>query len=766
MDACLSSEELLDSFLNQARKEGRESLLEPEGYRLLQSLGLPVPRHAFFRGAKDLEDFDPASLRSGQVVMKVVSPRILHKTEVGGVRLLPASLPEILASMREMEQALQGQSVSGFLLSEYWPHQQDLGGQLLFGVRWTTDFGAVLVFGAGGIQTEFLAEALREDKALVCLTPGLTPPGGWLPILEQNAAFQMACRPFRGQAPRLQESRLLGWLVALAEFAQEHMPHRVRELEINPMAIGPQGTAALDVLVKLGGGGEPLKERIPRRPLHKMRHLLKPRSMAVVGVSERMNPGHVILRNTLREGFPAQKLYVVKPGLEQLDGCPCVPDLAALPEKVDLLVLSVGAAQVPDLVQQCVELDRAESLIVIPGGLGELEGSETLVARVLQSLEQSRHRPGGGPLLNGGNSLGLRSTPGCLDTLFIPESKLPFPDHPADPVAILSQSGAFAIARSSALANLNPRYLITAGNQLDLTVGDYLHALKDDPEIRVFACYVEGFRPLDGRRFLQAAAEITASGRQVLLYRAGRTPAGAAASASHTASLAGDFRITRELAASFGVLVAPDLATFEDLLALSWRLDGRAWQGLHVGLMSNAGFECVAMADQLGPFRLPRLAPETRSRLEAIFEQSRLTGIVVPQNPLDVTPMMGDAAFEACARTLLEDPQVDLGVISCVPLTPALRTLARSEGHREDLLDEGAVARRLIRLWQESEKPWVAVVDSGPLYRPLADALKAAGLPVFEKADRALQCLAFLARARFPREGKSSAGDPGSRSIG
>ena len=143
------------------------------------------------------------------------------------------------------------------------------------------------------------------------------------------------------------------------------------------------------------------------------------------------------------------------------------------------------------------------------------------------------------------------------------------------PVALISQSGAFGLAKADRLAGINPKYNITLGNQMDLTVGDYLAYLKDDAEVEVFAVYVEGFAPLDGVKFLKAAEEIVARGKTVVLYRAGRTPAGAKASSSHTASIAGDYAVTRALARHAGVVVAESLADFEDLTRLFTFLLGK-----------------------------------------------------------------------------------------------------------------------------------------------------------------------------------------------
>ena len=207
----------------------------------------------------------------------------------------------------------------------------------------------------------------------------------------------------------------------------------------------------------------------------------------------------------------------------------------------------MDAAQASAALVEIIEREKAESVVLIPGGLEEKAGSEAIVARMHAALAQSRRSAWGGPVINGGNCLGIRSVPGRYDTTFIPEYKLPVPKGEPSRLAIVSQSGAFAVSKASKLSTVNPKYSVTLGNQMDLTVGDYLTYLKDDSGIDVFAVYVEGFRPLDGLRFLEAARAITAQGRTVILYRAGRTPAGALASASHTASIAGDYAVMRAL---------------------------------------------------------------------------------------------------------------------------------------------------------------------------------------------------------------------------
>jgi acyl-CoA synthetase (NDP forming) len=460
-----------------------------------------------------------------------------------------------------------------------------------------------------------------------------------------------------------------------------------------------------------------------------------------MGVSTKMNPGRIILDNVLEAGFEKESIFILKPGHEILAGCRCVPDFASLPEPVDLAVLCIGAGELPATVEEIISEGRAETLILIAGGLGERPGTESHSQALGQLIEDSRATDWRGPLVNGGNCLGVRSVPGRYDTLFIPRHKLSYPEQPPAPLALISQSGALAVAKASCFAELNPRYLISLGNQIDLTVGDYLTYLKDDDEVRVFACYVEGFQPLDGRRWVEAAAEITRSGRAVVLYRAGRTEAGGRAAATHTASIAGDYAVTRELASAAGVLVADTLADFEDLVRLACALDPREVEGNRLAALSNAGFESVAIADSVQHLELAELARTTVAALDGLLASHRLSTIVGATNPLDVTPILGDAPFTESFSLLLEDEAVDLGLVGCVPLTGALQTLESGEGHREDIHEAGSVVQRLARLWRQTSKPWVAAVDGGPRFDAMARLLAAEGVPAFRTIDRAARLL-------------------------
>ncbi|UCD23926.1 MAG: acetate--CoA ligase family protein [Gemmatimonadota bacterium] len=736
------------SILDGARSEGRNVLLDPEGFALLDVLDIAVPRHHLISSSADITPHLLSSFPGDRIVIKVITDHILHKTDLGGVLTVPREPSIVEAAVQTMERRFRAHEVSGFTINEYVHHDAALGAQLLLGMRWTNDFGPVVTLGPGGIYAEYLAKHLRPGRAMAIFSPELTPDEAIESILSADAVAQLVTGRNRGRNARISPESLYELLRKFLDFAASRMPHDVTDFEINPLVLTDRKPIALDVLVKLGDG---LTLQPDTRPIHKIKNLLEPQSIAIVGVSQSQNPGHMILHNIIRSGFDPDRIHLVKPGNDQIEGVQCYPSITSLPGTIDLFVVSVAAALVPEIIQEVIGSEKAESMIVIPGGLGERSGSEGLEQGVRFALAEARKSEWQGPVINGGNCLGIRSAPGRYDSTFLPEHKVrPGPGRPA-PLAIISQSGAFAAARSSRLANLDPRYVISVGNQSDLTVGDYLSYLKDDQEVEVFACYVEGFRPLDGRQWMAAAAEITASGRSVILYRAGRTAAGASATESHTASIAGDYSVTRELAAATGVLVADSLGDFDDLTRLACYLNNCAVAGWRLGAISNAGFECVAIADSVGRFYLPAFSPATTEHLSSILGDAGIDSVVGVQNPLDLTPIMSDELYAAATGSVLEDNNIDVGIVGCVPMTGALNTLGEAEIHDEDLKREGSLVTRLAQLKQDTSKAWVAVVEGGTMYDPMAATLEAHEIPTFRTADRAMRMFEMYCRSRIKR---------------
>ncbi|MCP4454979.1 MAG: CoA-binding protein, partial [Planctomycetes bacterium] len=242
----------------------------------------------------------------------------------------------------------------------------------------------------------------------------------------------------------------------------------------------------------------------------------------------------------------------------------CLPGLDALTDKLDLFIVAVGAAQVPDQVEEIILKDAAHSVMLIAGGMGETLDSQNRADQVMAMINQahasplskdSSHDGHGGPVFLGANCMGVISKPGQYDTWFIPEEKLPkVRDAHSCRAALVSQSGAFMLHRSHQCPQLSPAYMISMGNQTDLTLGDMVEYFKSCDQVDVIAVYAEGFNDLDGLAFCRAVREAVLAGKEVVFYKAGRTVEGKAATSSHTASLAGDYMVCESCVSQAGAI--------------------------------------------------------------------------------------------------------------------------------------------------------------------------------------------------------------------
>ncbi len=722
------------SVLASALSEGRTRLLEPEVLALLGSHAIDAPLHRFVPAGSALAAEQLAAFPGDRVVLKVVSPEVVHKTEAGGIRFVPRQ-GDAVARATDQLCALPG--ARGVLVVEEL-QPAGFGGELLVGIRQTREFGPVLAAGLGGTLTEFLADRLRPGMAVArALATGLDP-ADFLELFRRTAAWELLSGGARGRRRLVEDEELLRLFAAFVRLAEEP---RLVELEVNPFVFRGGRALALDGRGRLG----PAISARPPRPRPKVDRLLEPRTAAVIGVSGKgLNFGRIIVRNLLACGFEPRSLTVVKPGIDVIDGVRCVPAVADL-GPTDLLVVAAGGSQLPSLLDELVASGRVGAAILVPGGVGEREGTEDLAEAVRSCVRRARGQADGGPVLVGPNSLGLVSRPGRVDTFFIPPHHLDRRwDRPARRVALVSQSGAFIASRMSNLPTLDPAFAVSIGNQLDVTVSDLVAAFGRRDDVDVVGVYAEGFDDLDGLELARVVRELVGRGIDVVVYKAGRSEPGRAAAAGHTAALAGDYDVFAAALEQAGALVADDFLAFSELLELCAGLHGRDARGGRIGLVTNAGYESVGVADALtGPLRLAELGPVAREALARVLTHHGLASLVNPRNPVDVTPMADEAAFEEVTGLLLAAPEVDAVIVSNVPLT------ARMLSDGEEIEQPGSMVRRLPPQFAATGKPLVAVIDSGPLFEPLVHGLREAGIPVFRSADRATRALSrWLARHR------------------
>jgi len=767
--ASLLTAPLISGSSNDEGPDVARRLNESEVYGLLAAVGFSTCSYEVLPAGADAAQHEQWLAKAlalvagrGKLVLKILGRDILHKSDLGGVRILTEPRAEdLVAAADEMLQSFADAApgaAEGVVANEFVPHGANVPGQeLLLSVKQDDAFGPVVVIGLGGVLTEWYGEGTGGRSRLILPATGLTRQRV-IAALENHPLLSLLCRPSRlYREPPLSGDILADRVLRLAELAAAYAPGAageatLEELEINPAVVRDGELVAID------GVGLVSRRRWPQpdRPLDLVEKLLHPRSAVVLGVSSRSaNPGRIIMRNLQRShGVPADMLHVVHPEGESIDGVSCVRSIAELPARVDLAVVCIPAAGARDAIAELVAHDAAATVILIPGGFAE-SGNPELARDIEASLASGHARGDGGPVMVGGNCLGIVSRDE-YNTFFLPTYKLPFTDATAGGnLALVSQSGAYLVAFASNYDGvINPRASISFGNQMDLTVADLLAHFLQVAEVDVISCYVEGFQPGDGARFTSYARQAAACGKQVIVFKAGKTPLGAQAAASHTASLAGDYDISRACLEEAGVLVAETQEDFEDLVKTFTMLMSRRARGNRLGIMSNAGFECSVVMDVMDGFTLRPFTPEVRAVLDDV-----LPAFAHRDNPVDATPMAGTASYARAVTAIVSSDEIDCAVISSVPVTPALDNLPADPGgvHGEDLSGPASQPREFIRILTRSDKPAVVVVDSGELYDPMATMIEASGIPVFRKIDRAARALAgFVARCMEMRDADPS----------
>ncbi len=373
--------------------------------------------------------------------------------------------------------------------------------------------------------------------------------------------------------------------------------------------------------------------------------LFAPSSVAVVGATPKVpKPGYVILAN-LKVRFKG-KLYAVNPKYKDVLGVPCYPSLKEVPDEVELAVVAVPTKAVEKVVDDAIE-KGVEAMIIITAGFSEV-GNKDLENRIKDKLKEYGIR------LVGPNCLGIYYYPSGLDTFFFREPGTPRP--PPSRLAIISQSGALAASLMdwAALRGIGVGAAVSLGNKADVGESEVITYLLSEG-FDHFLIYLEGLREGEGRAFLEALGNAPRVG----VYKGGRSKASERAVSSHTASVAGDYKVYKDLISEAG---AVPLETFEEVSAfLSAVQYSPPLSGKRALVVTDAGGIGVMLADMLEGFEMPKpLDPEL---------ERRLPSYVRPNNPMDVAGDADDERYRLVLERLA--PKYDLIIVVALMESPA-----------------------------------------------------------------------------------------------
>jgi acetate---CoA ligase (ADP-forming) len=450
---------------------------------------------------------------------------------------------------------------------------------------------------------------------------------------------------------------------------------------------------------------------------------LTPRAVAIIGAStERTKRGYRAIESLQKAGFEGG-IYPVNPRATEILGLRVHPDIASLPEGIDLALVCTAAATVPEILEQCGR-KNIRGAVVLALGFGE--GGEE--GRKLEQRAVDAARTAGIRFI-GPNTSGIFNAHCGLNLVG-------FSDLRAGGIGIISQSGNMALALATE-GHLNGHVgfstYIGVGNEADLRFHDYLAHMGSDLHTQAVALYVEGFR--DAIAFLDTA-EVVARRKPLVMYKGGRTETGRNAVRSHTGSLAGNYAIARSCLRQAGVVVvdrSDALLPVTEALSLLPSLRSR-----RIAVLADGGGHATIAADALvqAGLELCELGAATRNRLAAV-----LLPIASMVNPVDIasTADAGPGVIAECADILLADPQVDGLLVVGMFGGFAIRfseTLAHAEA---------AGGRRIAGLVAKFGKPIVVHSIFAPLQPEALQHVRRGGIPVHDSIEMAALTLGMLA---------------------
>jgi acetate---CoA ligase (ADP-forming) len=446
--------------------------------------------------------------------------------------------------------------------------------------------------------------------------------------------------------------------------------------------------------------------------------LLRPRSVAIVGVSpEPGHPGGSVLANLVRCAF-AGEIHLVSRSRTELDGRPCIPGIDELPRGVDVAVLVIPQGAVIEAIAACGRRGVGAA-IVFASGYAEVGEA----GRAEQEKLAAAGRAANVAIL-GPNCIGMCSFEVGAALTF--ETHVERPPPQASPkVGMVAQSGAVAATmRMAFLAKgLGITFYISTGNEVDLTVEDFLESLIADDETRAAALFIEQIR--SPQRFLALAARAREAGKPIILMHPGRSQRARISASSHTGALAGDHAVMQALLRHAAVIL---VETLEELVDTAEFLARCKPPVTGPAIITNSGAIkgfAIDFCDRLG-LDIPRLDPATVAALKAA-----LPPFASLDNPLDVTAqVLRDLTlWTRPAQALLADPGI--GSL-CVPIVP---------GSLKSAMDKVDALLPAIRT---SGKPAVIALlgDEFPVPPEFTAAFRAQGVAVLPSFERALRTLA------------------------
>ncbi len=620
-----SPKDAVRQILDRVRADQRSSLTAPEGKLVCDAYGIAVPKEGVAKSAGEA-----ARIAAGMgfpVVMKIVSPDILHKTEAGGVMVdvktaadVERNYETILANAKKYKSdaKIEGIQVQQMLLG---------GQEVIVGAVTDGSFGKLVAFGLGGVLVEVLKDITFR------LAPATKQDA--LSMLDGIQAHEML-KGVRGSDPANRDA-IADIIVNVSRLITDFP--EIAEMDLNPVFATKTDAIAADVRIVVDFAPKPPRPRPDHDDIvRQMNRIMKPKAVAVIGASaENGKIGNSVMKNLINGGYQGE-IYPIHPKADEIMGKKVYKSVKDVPGEIDIAVFAIPASLVAPALVECGE-KKIVGAILIPSGYaetGNVEGQEEI-----QAIGQKY-----GIRLMGPNIYGFYYTHANLCATFCTAYDV------KGSAALSSQSGGIgmAIIGFSRSARMGVSAIVGLGNKSDIDEDDLLTFFEQDDNTEIIAQHCEDLK--DGRAFAEVARRVSRK-KPVVVLKAGRTSAGARAASSHTGALAGDDKIYEDVFNQSGVIRARSL---RDMLEFARGIPVLPTpKGENVVIITGAGGSGVLLSDACvdNKLSLMTIPPD----LDAAFRKF-IPPFGAAGNPVDITGGEPPITYVNTVKLGLEDPRI------------------------------------------------------------------------------------------------------------
>lgn len=619
-------------IFKETMKTDHKVITEELSKLILEKYGVDIPKYALVTSKKDVSS---AAKKVGfPMVMKVVSPEILHKTDVGGVKVGIQKTSEAKDVFKDMNKRLsKTASVKGILFEQMVPS----GIELIVGVQNDPQFGPVIMVGMGGIMTEIMKDVSFRMLPIDTLDAKS--------MLEELRGIKLL-KGFRGSEP-VDIDMVCDMLVKIGTMAIDNADY-INSIDFNPVVVYPKSYKVVDAKIILNDTIRHNSVSVAEPNKDHMEQFFTPRSIALVGASSKKGKiGNSILASLVNYDYTGT-VYPINPTQESIFDIPCYKSISDVPDDVDMVVVSVDLSRTPPILEECAKKD-IHSVVIVSGGGKELGGERAEYEAQVKELSTKHNIRIIGP-----NCIGMFNAANRLDCAFQGQERMV--RAKLGNVALLSQSGTMGISFLESADTFGLSKMISYGNRSDVDEADMIWYLAHDPQTSVIALYVEGFG--DGRKFINTAKRVMAeTHKPIIIWKSGRSAAGAKQAASHTGSLGGTNNIIMGALRQAGII---SVDSYQELVAVSKAL---SWQppasGNRTSLCSNGAGPMIGAIDQFERLSL-QLATVTDESRQKMIDNFPPTYVIGSGNPADVTGGASAEDYKFVIETFLADENVDI----------------------------------------------------------------------------------------------------------